>query len=98
MNRVGWITLAMLALATSGQSWAGTKDVVQKIEALNSSAISSFKSGDHDGAKALLMEALVLGKKNNLDTHPVLARTYLDLGVVQIDGFKDHEKAQRYFS
>jgi hypothetical protein len=103
MNRVGWIVVATLAFATPGRTWAAAKDtgkqkeVVQKIEALNKDALASFKAGDHDEAKSKLMDALVMGKKNDLDKHPVIASTYLDLGVVHSEGLKDYEKAQRYF-
>src|SRR5882762_1014262 len=104
MNRVVWIAVATLAFATSGTTWAAAKatgkekEVVQKIEALDAAAMTSFKAGDNDQAKSKLMDALVLGKKNDLDKHPVMATTYLDLGVVHSEGFNDPEKAQRYFS
>jgi hypothetical protein len=110
MTRVGQITCTavLLAFAAPAGSWAagkkaaagdsdkGAKGVVEKIEGLNASAAAAYKAGDNDKAKATLMDALVLGKKNDLDTHPVLARTYLQLGVVQLEGFKDREKADRY--
>jgi chemotaxis protein histidine kinase CheA len=99
MSRTGWIVaLGMLASAVApGSARAAGKEIVQKIESLNTSAIAAYKAGDYEKARAQLMDALVLGKKNDLDTHPAVARTYLDLGVVQSAGLKDHEKAQRYF-
>jgi hypothetical protein len=105
MTRVGQITCAamLLAFAAPAGRAAGKKAapagkaVVQKIETLNASAGAAFKAGDHDKAKATLMDALVLGKQNDLDTNPVLARTYLELGVVQLEGLKDREKADRSF-
>jgi hypothetical protein len=97
MTRVGWIIIVMLAFSTPRATQAAPKDVVKKIEELDSAAVALLKEGEPERAKAQLMDALVMGKKNNLDTHQVMARTYLDLGVVQIEGLKDHEKAQRYF-
>src|SRR3954454_13414242 len=99
MSRTGWIVaLGMFASAVApGSARAAGKEIVQKIESLNTSAIAAYKAGDYEKARAQLMDALVLGKKNDLDTHPAVARTYLDLGVVQSAGLKDHEKAQRYF-
>jgi hypothetical protein len=110
MTRVGQITCTavLLVFAAPHGGWAAgkkaaavdkeAKAVIQKIEGLNASAGAAYKAGQNDKAKATLMDALVLGKKNDLDTNPVLARTYLELGVVQLEGFKDREKAQRYFS
>jgi hypothetical protein len=71
---------------------------VEKIVALNKAAISAFGAGDHEKAKSQLMEAVVLGKENGLGMHAAMARTYLHLGVVYVDGFKDKEKGQRYFT
>jgi hypothetical protein len=72
--------------------------VVKKIEGLNSRAIAAFESGDSEGAKQLLMDAVVLGKLNGLDSHAVVARSYLNLGLVHIDGLKDEAKGERYFA
>jgi hypothetical protein len=71
---------------------------VAKIVDLNKSALTAFAAHDNDKAKDQLMEAVVLGKENNLGMHAAMARTYLHLGVVYVDGFKDSEKGQRYFS
>src|SRR2546421_5917326 len=88
----------LLVLAAMEPAWAGPKEVVQKIEDLNKAALASFKAGDAQKAKSQLMEAVVLGKEKDLDTHPIMASTYLHLGVVHVDGLNDPEKAQRYFS
>jgi chemotaxis protein histidine kinase CheA len=104
MTRAGWIASAsfgvLLALAAPGWAASGSKEkeAVQKIEALNTSGMTSYQAGEHERAKAQLMEALVVGKKADLDTNPVLARTYLDLGIVSLEGLKDKEKAARYFT
>jgi hypothetical protein len=71
---------------------------VAKIVELNKSALAAFAAHDNDKAKEQLLEAVVLGKENNLGMHAAMARTYLHLGVVYVDGFKDSEKGQRYFA
>ena len=72
--------------------------VIKKIEGLNSRAIAAYESGDSESAKALLLDAVVLGKTNNLDSHAAVARSYLNLGLVHIDGLKDETKGERYFA
>ena len=93
------VVLGILALLLSTVVEARAESpAVEKIVALNKSAITAFGAGDHEKAKTQLMEAVVLGKENGLGMHAAMARTYLHLGVVYVDGFKDKEKGQRYFA
>src|SRR4051794_37311473 len=91
------ILTGLLAALAAPESRAESP-AVDKIVALNKSALAAFAAHDHEKAKDQLMEAVVLGKENGLGLHAAMARTYLHLGVVYVDGFKDSEKGQRYFS
>jgi hypothetical protein len=71
---------------------------VDKIVALNKTAIAALTAHDNDKAKDQLMEAVVLGKENGLGMHAAMARTYVHLGVLYVDGLKDEEKGRRYFA
>src|SRR5688500_7027326 len=86
------LSFVLLAAQTRAES-----PVVEKIVALNKAAIASLQAGDHEKAKSTLMDAVVMGKENNLGMHAAMARTYLHLGVLYTDGLKDKEKAQRNF-
>jgi hypothetical protein len=97
MSLTACVGLASLLVA-AGQAPAANEDAIQKIEALNRSALASYDAKDFDKARSQLIEALVVGKRSDLDTHPVMARTYLHLGVVYLEGLKDKEKARRNFS
>jgi len=90
--------LALLPTIVAAVEARAESPAVEKIVALNKSAIAAFGAGDHEKAKTQLMEAVVLGKENGLGMHAAMARTYLHLGVVYVDGFKDKEKGQRYFT
>jgi hypothetical protein len=81
----------------SGEGRADQQQVLDQMVALNKSGVAAFTAGDVEQAKNDLLEAVVLGKQNALALHPVMARTYLHLGVVQVDGAKDREKGERYF-
>ena len=91
------ILTGLLAMVPALDSRAESP-AVEKIVALNKSALTAFAAHDNDKAKDQLMEAVVLGKENGLGMHASMARTYLHLGVVFVDGFKDAEKGQRYFT
>src|SRR3954454_19332455 len=93
---LGILTGLMLALAAPESR--AESPAVEKIVALNKSALAAFAAHDHQKAKDQLMEAVVLGKENGLGLHAAMARTYLHLGVVYVDGLKDKDKGVRYFA
>jgi hypothetical protein len=53
-------------------------DVTAKIK----TAMEAYDSFDYDGAKKQLTAAIAAAKKSKLDKDPVLAKAYLDLGIV----------------
>jgi hypothetical protein len=77
---------------------AGSKDAVKRVEQLNEAAMTSYKAGDAEKARTQLMEAVVFGKESDLDTHPVMAKTYLNLALIHTEGLADDEKGKRYLS
>jgi hypothetical protein len=79
-------------------SFAARGPVLKKIETLNGKAIAAYEAGDSEAAKKVLMDAVVLGKENGLAEDAALARTYLYLGLVHIEGLKDEERGQRFFT
>src|SRR5579863_6916793 len=76
---------------------APNQAIVDKIVAMNKKALDDYDTLDWDSAKRTLLEALVAGKKAGLDTHPVMARTYVHLGCVYITGLKDRQKGVQSF-
>ena len=71
---------------------------VAKVTQLNREALADVDRGEWDGAKKKLLDALVLAKKAGLDSHPLMARTYVHLGVVYAMGFRNRDKAVQSFS
>lgn len=66
-------------LLFAGSAHADPKgDVGAKIKA----AMEAYDSFDYDGAKKQLTAAIAAAKKAKLDRDPVLAKAYLDLGIV----------------
>src|SRR6185436_6040018 len=75
---------------------AQDQTAVQKMIDLNRQALAAFGNKDYEGAKSALMDAVVLGKEAGLANDKMMARTYLHLGVVYVDGLKDRGKGIRY--
>ncbi len=91
-----WFAGILLSISLVGTGRADER-AVKKIEAADSAALAAYQAGDATRAKDQLLEAIVIGKENGLETHAVMAQVYLHLGAVQAEGLKDEEKAGRYF-
>jgi hypothetical protein len=89
---------ALVALAPVEEARAQDQSAVQKMIDLNRQALAAFGAKDFEGAKSALMDAVVLGKEAGLTNDKMMARTYLHLGVVYVDGLKDRAKGLRYLA
>jgi hypothetical protein len=87
-----------LAFPFSGVARAEDATMVDKIVQMNKSALEDFQSQDWDSAKETLLAALVAGKRSGLEAHPIMARTYVHLGVVYLTGLKDRKKGLQSFA
>ncbi|HXU81231.1 MAG TPA: hypothetical protein VN914_07525 [Polyangia bacterium] len=94
-SRLFPVVAALVALAPLGAQ-AQDQTAVQKMIDLNRQALAAFGNKDYEGAKSALMDAVVLGKEAGLANDKMMARTYLHLGVVYVDGLKDRGKGIRY--
>lgn len=97
LGLVSFLAYAWLALGDTRVAAAADGAPAERVVEMNRAALAAFKAGDHEKAKALLMDAVVLGKESGLGTHAAMARTYVHLGVIHVDGLKDTEKAARFF-
>lgn len=91
-------TLAFsLVTFTARLSLAQDPAIIDKLVQLNKKAMDDYDTADFDSAKRSLLDAEKAGKRAGLETHPVMARTYVHLGAVYLLGYKDKAKAQHYF-
>jgi len=86
----------MLALGPLGHA-AGQPALAQQVTAAADQAAVAYAQGDFDKMKKLLLKAHSLGK-DALATHPVMARVYLQFGVLYIDGLDNRAVGLRYFA
>jgi len=91
--------LVWIAVAAALHPVARAEDaaVVEKLVGMNKKALDDYDTLEWDAAKKTLLEAVAIGKRSGLETHPVVARTYVHLGAVYITGFKDRAKGVQAF-
>jgi hypothetical protein len=87
----------LLALVFTGSARAQDQDAIRKMIELNRQALASYEAKDFEAAKASLLDAVVMGKEAGLTSDKMMARTYVHLGAVYIEGLKDRAKGIRYF-
>src|SRR5262249_48149616 len=88
---------AMACLLVPAVARAHNSPAVEKLIQMNKKALDDYETLEWDSAKRTLLQALVFGKKSNLETHPMMARTYVHLGAVYIVGFNDKQKGLQSF-
>lgn len=76
------------------QGKAGEREVAAKTV----EAMESFDLLEFEAARRQLGEAITLARKNKLDREPILARVYLNLGIVEFAGMKNRDGARRAFA
>jgi hypothetical protein len=93
------VPLIVVAL-WSGPAWTQYQDqaIQGLVVQLNKQALADVSAREWDGAKRKLLEALVEAKKGGLENHPLMARTYVHLGVVYITGLKNRDKGLQSFA
>ncbi len=94
--KVSALIACMLLAAAPASADADTAGTEKQIKAKNAQAMENFDLLEFEEAKRLLNEAVGMAKKANLSS-PIVARTYVNLGVVYFSGFQDVESAKLAF-
>jgi hypothetical protein len=79
----GVALLATIVVVALGRPSLAGADAKSEIQTKIKEAMESYDLMDYDAAKKLLNQAVAVAKKNKLDKDTVLARAYLDLGIVE---------------
>jgi hypothetical protein len=85
--------VAVAVTLFAGKALAQDLTVVEKLVQMNQKALGDYDTFQFESAKKTLLEALLIGKKASLGNHPLMARTYVNLGAVFLTGFKNRDKA-----
>ncbi len=91
------IALAVLSSAAIAEADQGDKGK-KEIQAKSKKAMESFDMLEFEAARSALTDALTLARKHKLDKDKVVARVYLNLGIVEYAGLKDEDAARTAFA
>lgn len=91
------IALAVLSSSAIAEADQGDKGK-KEIQAKNKKAMESFDMLEFEAARSALTEALSVARKHKLDKDKVVARVYLNLGIVEYAGLKDEAAAKSAFA
>ena len=97
------VTLALAfapcaVMAASTPAFAQPADAIDKVTQLNRDALAAIDKREFEKARELLKHALDVCDSAGLDRHPLAARTHVHMGVVIIEGFKNHELGRKQFA
>ncbi|HEX3693816.1 MAG TPA: hypothetical protein VH374_00395 [Polyangia bacterium] len=70
---------------------------VAKLVQMNKRALDDYDNLEWKSAKRRLLEAIAEAKKSSIETHPIVARTYLHLGAVYVVGLHDRNAGVQCF-
>src|SRR5438445_5892070 len=73
------------------------EDVDKQVGKMNKRAMDDYDSLEFESSRRTLMDAVALLRANGLDETPLAAKTYANLGIVYINGFKDRNRGQQQF-
>ena len=73
----------------AGPAHAQDQAAIDKLVQMNKKALEDYDTLEWDTAKRTLLDALMAGKKAGLESHPVVARTYVHLGAVYLTGLQE---------
>jgi hypothetical protein len=93
------VTATAAATAVTRTARADERDsaAVGKITLLNRKAVDAYQHLEFETAMRLLNEAIDQSERAGLGQHPIRARTFVTLGIVSLGGFKERDKAVKYF-
>jgi hypothetical protein len=87
----------VLAVPRAALAEAENTAAIDKVTKANKKAVDAYQDLNFEEARRILKDALELAGNSGLETHPVMARTYVHLGVVLLAGFKQTDEAIKLF-
>jgi hypothetical protein len=87
----------VLAAALGVSPSARAEDVDKQVQKMNKRAMDDYDSLEFESSRRTLQDAVQMLRANGLDETPLAAKTYANLGIVYINGFKDRNRGQQQF-
>lgn len=95
--RLGSIAAGLLLALLAAAPAAAQSNVAKQVDKLNRKALDDYDSLEFDSARETLQTALNKLREAGLDDTPTAAQTHLNLGIVYVAGFKDHNRGVQQF-
>ena len=73
------------------------QDATVQVQRMNKRAMTDYDSLEFELARKTLMDAVSMLRQAGIDESPIAAKTYLNLGVVYVAGFKDRNRGMQQF-
>ena len=89
--------LIALVAAVLVSPTAFAEDVDKQVQKMNKRAMDDYDSLEFESSRRTLQDAVQMLRANGLDETPLAAKTYANLGIVYINGFKDRNRGQQQF-
>jgi hypothetical protein len=91
------VALVVVASCVVASSAARAEDVDKQVQKMNKRAMDDYDSLEFESSRRTLQDAVQMLRANGLDETPLAAKTYANLGIVYINGFKDRNRGQQQF-
>src|SRR5436305_7189251 len=91
------LKLLLPLLLLLGGSIAHAQDVEKQVQRMNKKAMEDYDSLEFESARKTLIDAVAMLRANGLDETPLAAKTFLNLGILYIAGFKDVTRGKQQF-
>ncbi|HXU70108.1 MAG TPA: hypothetical protein VN947_12315 [Polyangia bacterium] len=91
------IAASIIAACTLASSSVRAEDVDKQVQKMNKRAMDDYDSLEFESSRRTLQDAVQMLRANGMDETPLAAKTYANLGIVYINGFKDRNRGQQQF-
>jgi hypothetical protein len=91
------VSILAFALFASLASGARADDVEKQVSKMNKRAMDDYDALEFESSRRTLIDAVEKLRAAGADEGPVAAQTYLNLGIVYINGFKDRNRGTQQF-
>jgi hypothetical protein len=89
--------LCLAAVAAAPAVAVAQQDVEKQVSRMNKKAMEDYDSLEFDSARKTLIDAVSILRANGYDETPIAAKTYINLGIIYINGFKDRNRGVQQF-
>ena len=92
------VLLAVGCWLSADYAYAQTQqDIEKQVSRMNKKAMEDYDSLEFESARKTLIDAVAILRANGYDETPLAAKTYVNLGMIYIAGFKDRNRGVQQF-